>query len=392
MSFSTTTSSSYVLSKYSKSYPSSAESSAEWQHFINPIIRLVLDVRKRSDGGELESVRLRILWSMNADDMAGANDVVFEDLELLSFAALLPRPSQRSNNPQGLPLKAVYRDSVVGIRYLSQREGDPSSNFRRFQVTFSSTTAAAQFIDSISSVCPCKANPPPANQSLTRQATLMGTPARPSPYSRPSVTPTRLPYAADKSIRAVDNTMLLHSAPSFALETQSSPQSHFVAPTPPSGLRKLPEALSPLVSSPSSLTPPSSYGNAYHNQQTSGASSQTPTAQADAPPPQSVLASRSMAPSQSPTVGLASVSASDSEMMPPPSLAASLSGSASQIQETDDRRDPLLAVIRQTSGLYDMPSDQLERVVGEIIREENFISLVEKIGCLWRIKSYLGVS
>lgn len=164
MSFSTTTTSSaYVLSKYSKSYPTSAESSAEWQHFVNPVIRLVLDVRKRSDGGELESVRLRILWSMNSDDATGANDVVFvsqsffadssfvsqygikEDLELLSFASFLSRPSQRSNLSQGLPLKAVYRDNVVGIRYLYQRENDPTTVLAiSSQATFTRTDACCE--------------------------------------------------------------------------------------------------------------------------------------------------------------------------------------------------------------------------------------------------------
>ena len=79
MSRSTTGTSSYILSKYSRSYPAKRtinktqtqtqlglETTSEWQHFTNPVIRLVLDV-KTSDSAEIESVRLRIMWHMNSD-------------------------------------------------------------------------------------------------------------------------------------------------------------------------------------------------------------------------------------------------------------------------------------------------------------------------------------
>jgi hypothetical protein len=71
MSRSTTTTTTHILLKYSRSYPSVANQvssqgqSAEWQHYANPVMRLVLDVKK-STQGELESIRLRILWSMNS--------------------------------------------------------------------------------------------------------------------------------------------------------------------------------------------------------------------------------------------------------------------------------------------------------------------------------------
>lgn len=78
MSHSTTATSTYPLAKYSKSYPSTlqkaAESTPEWQHFTNPSIRLVLDVRK---GAQLESVRLRIMWSMDSDSDPAQREVVF---------------------------------------------------------------------------------------------------------------------------------------------------------------------------------------------------------------------------------------------------------------------------------------------------------------------------
>ena len=67
MAHSTTATSSYSLSKYSRSYPTSAQTYADWQHFTNPEIRLVLDV-ERSVNSELQGIRLRVLWHMKDCD------------------------------------------------------------------------------------------------------------------------------------------------------------------------------------------------------------------------------------------------------------------------------------------------------------------------------------
>jgi hypothetical protein len=86
--------STYILSKYSRSYPTKRtinrvqtqsqtgpETMSEWQHFTNPVIRLVLDVTT-SSSSEIESVRLRIMWQMNSDIENGSNnsDVTFASL------------------------------------------------------------------------------------------------------------------------------------------------------------------------------------------------------------------------------------------------------------------------------------------------------------------------
>jgi hypothetical protein len=49
------------------------EKTSEWQHFTNPVIRLVLDV-KTSSSAEIESVRLRIMWHMNSDIETDSNN------------------------------------------------------------------------------------------------------------------------------------------------------------------------------------------------------------------------------------------------------------------------------------------------------------------------------
>jgi hypothetical protein len=91
MPHSTTGTTSYVLVKYSRAYPTKrtqttqtgSELAAEWQHFTNPTIRLVLDVT-RSSKDSIESVRLRILWQINNEPDTGYNqpDVVFASLFL----------------------------------------------------------------------------------------------------------------------------------------------------------------------------------------------------------------------------------------------------------------------------------------------------------------------
>lgn len=147
MSLSTTSTAVYILSKYSRAHQSSTASgtqdeNAEWQHFTNPVIRLVLDIKKSSNG-ELESYRVRILWSINAargpDSMdVDQQEVCFvsicfvyalcrgthgeqEDLDLLAFSSEPLHAQKQSMAVHGLPLRAVYREGVVGIRYQHPR-------------------------------------------------------------------------------------------------------------------------------------------------------------------------------------------------------------------------------------------------------------------------------
>ena len=85
MSLSTTTTASFILTKYSRSYssPSSqnqpAAENSEWQHFTNPVMKLHLDAKK-SPSGELMSLRMRILWNIEmqgGDIDADQREVVF---------------------------------------------------------------------------------------------------------------------------------------------------------------------------------------------------------------------------------------------------------------------------------------------------------------------------
>lgn len=113
MAHSTTATSTYPLAKYSRSYPTQESQASEWQHFTNPVIRLVLDVKKAT---QLESVRLRILWSMDPTHVASNSDqteMVFASpranviLRIFSYIVLAGRcrfaialsPSSKTANP-----------------------------------------------------------------------------------------------------------------------------------------------------------------------------------------------------------------------------------------------------------------------------------------------------
>lgn len=68
MSRSTTSTFTHTILKYSRAYPKALETQAEsdWQHFVNPVIRVNLDVKKSLATEELESVRLRVIWAMES--------------------------------------------------------------------------------------------------------------------------------------------------------------------------------------------------------------------------------------------------------------------------------------------------------------------------------------
>lgn len=108
MPHSTTGTTSFILAKYSRAYPSKrtaqraqkepqngSEMASEWQHFTNPTIRLVLDVKSTPDDG-IESVRLRILWQINSEVDPGYNnqqDVVF--VGFFNYIGVMPDVKSR---------------------------------------------------------------------------------------------------------------------------------------------------------------------------------------------------------------------------------------------------------------------------------------------------------
>lgn len=68
----TTETTTYVLEKYSRAYTYKKPSgSSEWQHFTNPVLRLILDSKLFPENTADSSLRMRIVWTMD-----GNQDVV----------------------------------------------------------------------------------------------------------------------------------------------------------------------------------------------------------------------------------------------------------------------------------------------------------------------------
>ncbi|KAJ4483175.1 hypothetical protein J3R30DRAFT_3697950 [Lentinula aciculospora] len=399
MSHSTTTTAIYVLVKYSRSYPKSTQDiSSEWQHYTKPTLKLILDVKKSLTTGELESVFLRIAWSMENSYAQDQSELTFENLDLLSFSSF---PGRQTDRQGGLPLKAVFRDSVVGIRYINASNG----TFRRFQITFSSAGDASQFIDSISSVCPCKANTTAgalANIPQTINALSMVPPTLQHPIAKPSTLSlnhmhSNVPINQMNVFTPIAQSHMLSTYPTQHFQRSSAPYASSGMPMPSSSQmlidhrNQLPSSSPPL---PPSGQPLFQFcASRAHSQSTPYTS--TPT--------------QSEHPYYSQTSSLNHHAASTQPSVNEPlgELATSrpkVKSSEKEIQTMDQ----FVFALREATTLYDMPHHTLEKLVGDVVREDGFVHLVsvhcylpqwcfltlhiskmEDLSLMWKVKGYI---
>jgi hypothetical protein len=241
-------------------------------------------------------------------------------------------------------------------------------------MTFMSPTAASQFIDSICSVCPCKANPPPPPSRNIAPSLALAQSFVPDGRTMQNIAVQNRDSSA--TYAAAPRTLVIPptsrnpppSAPDYTLS--SSPMhppiiSHSAlnidsSSRPPS---------SPVVILPSNSAVPQSF--------------QLNTNSAPAPPtlPPSVAGkpthaihssssnNSSLPESSPPTSSLNSIS-NNANLMPPPRLpSAALSAS---VHPTD----LFMASLREIPILYDLPRRELENLVAEVVREEGFPKLV----------------
>ncbi|KAF7793873.1 hypothetical protein EIP86_004995 [Pleurotus ostreatoroseus] len=436
LSTSTTSTSAYILTKYSRAYPSASkiqESDAEWQHFTNPTIRLVLDMRK-SSSGELESYRCRVLWCLSSGDDSmdiDQNEVTFvgayillganksnrgclqEDLEFLSFSA----PSLLQGQKQvfaihGLPLKAVYRDAIVDA------------------------ADATSFVDAIRPVCPCKANPPAPSAGLPKRSMTiaprpsgssnvtsgtMQPPAQPvqKPVLRPAMTmqPSRPPsFPGQRHI--VTEELNTYSQPetqqmpldqcSMAIDsTTAQPTSHLIRSATMSMPAQNTSFLVPLVPRPTSALPSGlpSASLASDHAVTTQHLPLAPSASVAPPPtiyPASLAADHGipvqhlpLAPSATPlpTMGNYLTPPASFDSYPaakaPPSSLPSTTDATTAAAETQDTRNAFLASLREMPSLYNLTRADLENLVAEVVREDGFLTLLQNLDSLWKVKALL---
>ncbi|KAG1746301.1 hypothetical protein EDD22DRAFT_1004582 [Suillus occidentalis] len=342
----TTTTVTYSLVKYSRSYPSTQNpaTDSEWQHFIHPVIHLYLDAKKSSTGN-LVSVRLRIVWnfdsSTNSTDV-DQREITLEDLDLLSFSSISNSRTDSGQLDHGLPLKAVYRDAVVGIRYLHPRTADSTCQpvYRRFQITFTTATSAAQFIDAIR---PSTTGPP---DDISRRGTILPAVSQPQPSNGQELLSDQRRLYFSQTIHHPNPTL-----PAFA---SSTPVSTFVTP---------PETPRITIPKSSQCQAPSSSINS------------TKGSLPDSSQPSS------------------SIRSSSNAMPPPPlpsSVTRSLQSESRPVEGHDSTRAQLVASLHDSPALHKLSHAELESIVAQVIREEGFAQLLASLDTMWRVKGFLG--
>ncbi|KAJ7864828.1 hypothetical protein B0H14DRAFT_3862462 [Mycena olivaceomarginata] len=232
----------YTLEKYSRAYASKKPTgSSEWQHFTNPVLRLILD-SKLSPGSANSSLRMRIVWTME-----GNQDVILEDLDLLAFSSL--KDSSFKDKSDSSLLKGVYRDTTFGLRYLYVPESTDSQKvYRRFQVSFASPSVALQLVKAIRDVCPCKTNDANLNVKDRKNTTHPGIASRAPPQRQDTIIPPNIAPSSHHANFLVNTQTQLQHMPTMKL-----PDAPFVHPIPASlqsSARADPQPLEGLSSSP----------------------------------------------------------------------------------------------------------------------------------------------
>ena len=318
-------------------------------------------------------------------------------MDLLSFSTAASQQSQQKPTNQGLPLKAVYRDAVVGIRYLHHAGGNGTmvwlvysgalflhvvplhKIFRRFQITFPSTAAASQFIGAIRYVCPCKVNPTPVP---TRLETYQQTPGNqtqctnvPIPYQLPA-----LPNLAAYSQVPRAQTMLPVTSVPSASGSSILLASKRVDPLPVPFLGTTVDTPSRPTTS-SSVLPPASTGNsntAWDTNTPPAIESPTRAQPAAALNSEPLLPASLPASLSDPCPRLSDGDDCDPTLVQPCTTSQSMNtdSQAQYMPAQEISHDTIIASLRESTKLYDLSRVELEKLVGQVVREEGFLKLV----------------
>ncbi|KAI0254065.1 hypothetical protein BJV78DRAFT_1280468 [Lactifluus subvellereus] len=380
---STVTTGSYTLEKYSRSYPSRNPAQThsqdlpvrqpEWQHFVNPVITLTLDVKKSMDNS-FESVRLRIIWNTDVGNDQMQREITMEDLDLLSFS----RVDGQIHSGQGPPLKAVYRGAIVGIRYqypVSVPATSPTS-YRRFQVNFASSSDAVKFIDAIRPVCPCKENagPPPPQIPTNRpsmpmmsNSTSIQAPSTSAPLFRYHTSTVQWPSMPPPSVGATSGSAE-RNAPHPSSQREHPQRPPQFPPSSSSDLSLAPPTSDLIPPYPMTAPPPETYSNQFTVQSGGGVGGRRNSA------------SSLPALSQPPTSTAATLA-------PPTQTTITQPPGAATAEKT---REAFLESLRETPGLYSLTRPELENLVSVVVREPGFPRLLEALESMWAIRGFLG--
>ena len=220
--------------------------------------------------------------------------------------------------------------------------------YRRFQITFFSSVSVLEFIKTISSVCPCKANPAPNPAPRT-----MNPPPAPQQQHQGLA---QAPSMVSQSTPSVHTTL-----PKHMYNYQSSLTSSSSLPFPQHSMT---------LSSHGEIAQTQTPLSYPLGQQSTGNTRPESSFQCTQPSPNPhihEIQHQTSLPESSPPSSSARSGNDDPNGLHRPSDAPGDGGTGSP--------SALLASLRESTCLYDLPRTQLEQLVGEVVREEGFVKL-----------------
>ena len=247
---------------------------------------------------------------------------------------------------------------------------DQPQSYRRFQVNFASASDAAQFIDAIRPVCPCKETGPPAPSIPTNgppvplSALMQPLPARStlaryhtSAVQRPSMLPPSLSNVSALKSETQGSSQEFpprvprfppYSSSDLSLAPSSDPAPAVALPYP----YPAPSLGCDRSCQPSSALPPDSQFTA----QSGGSGSAAPSLPVSSQQPTSTAAT--LAPQPTPPTATATQHNDESEK---------------------GAREAFLESLREVPELYSLTRRELENLVSVVVREPRFPRLVRRI-------------
>ncbi|GAA5909128.1 hypothetical protein JCM6882_001197 [Rhodosporidiobolus microsporus] len=139
------------------------EDGVEWDHYTQPQLSLKLQTTfspssssgsSSSSPQHVQSMLLSISFDPLFRDQSRAKQHLTLDLvDLASFSS----PAVQAATPKDqLPLKAVYKDAVLGLRYISLDGDGKRGQFKRLQVKFVSQDERERFLAAVGAFVPSK--------------------------------------------------------------------------------------------------------------------------------------------------------------------------------------------------------------------------------------------
>ncbi|BGP18110.1 hypothetical protein JCM10213_004213 [Rhodosporidiobolus nylandii] len=193
----------------------------EWDHYTQPQLSLRLKTTfaashsgSSSTGGGVHHVQSMTL-SVSFDPLyrepnRAKQHITLDLLDLVSFSS----PAIRAATPKDqLPLKAVYKDAVLGLRYISLEGHEPQ--FKRLQVKFLSQEERERFVEAVGALVPSK----PAVEPV-KPKSKAGSKA-PTPRKKKQDAPSQQPFQQPPSSAMLTSDHPMSSASPFKLPSAS---------------------------------------------------------------------------------------------------------------------------------------------------------------------------